>query len=544
MARPVLLLFLLLLPLLGWVSLRHWRWQRDALARLSNVRWRQTVHPSHTWLNGPTAAWLLAAGLALVTLAGPLWGQSTQQITTNRLQLMIVLDLSRSMLAEDAPGSRLAAAKRVVETAVASLNQSDQIGLIAFAGETRLLLPLTSAKEPISALLPTLSPDDFAVQGTVLGPALTVAQQAFPSPRAGQPLILLISDGEEHSGGARQIAQQAAAEDILLVTVGVGSEAGAQLPILDSAGQPVVSRLNSSLLQELEAVGNGRYLTTPAALTDYLQTIRQTHTGSQLIVTPTERYQLFLLAALLLFCWQWLPRPLPSATKAKAGLASLLLFIVGLTACQPTNLPETIAQGNAAFTAADYEAAGQQYSLALAEEPQSAAARFNLANVWYRLGGFETAVTHHQQLPPDTSPAQQTASAFNLGNSYFQLGDLAAAVAAYQTALRLNPDDLDAKHNLELALQMMISEVEETADSYPAQQKDQAQPETPIDSSAPPSPPLTPDEPSSTSSATTPVTNEHALQTLNGMQRDIQFLPIKQNSLPPVDVKQSMQNDW
>ncbi|MEZ4589771.1 MAG: VWA domain-containing protein [Chloroflexota bacterium] len=544
MARPTLLLLLLLLPLLGWISLRHWRWQRDALARLGNGHWRQTVRPSHTWLNGPTAAWLLAAALALVALAGPQWGQSTQQVETDRLQLMILLDLSRSMLAEDAPGSRLAEAKRVVETAVAFLNESDQIGLIAFAGETRLLLPLTSAKEPMSALLPTLSPDDFAVQGTVLGPALAVAQQAFPMPRAGQPLILLISDGEEHSAGSLQMAQQAAAEEILIITVGVGSEAGAELPILDEAGQPVVSRLNSGLLQELAAVGNGRYLTTPEELPDYLQTIRQTYTGSQLIVTPTERYQLFLLAALLLFCAQWLPLQLPSAAKVKAGLAGLFLLLVALTACQSTNLPETIAEGNAAFSAAAYDEAKQQYTQALAEAPNSAAARFNLANVWYRLGGFETAVTHLQQLPPDTSPAQQAASAFNLGNSYFQLGDLEAAVAAYQTALRLSPHDLDAKHNLELALQMMASEVEETAVPYPAQQKDQSQPEIPTDSSSPPSPPLTPDDPVSTSSPTTPLINETATQTLNGMQLDIQFLPISQNSLPPVDVKQSMQNDW
>ncbi|MEZ4589781.1 MAG: tetratricopeptide repeat protein [Chloroflexota bacterium] len=140
--------------------------------------------------------------------------------------------------------------------------------------------------------------------------------------------------------------------------------------------------------------------------------------------------------------------------------------------------------------------------------------------------------------------AQQTASAFNLGNSYFQLGDLEAAVVAYQIALRLNPNDLDAKHNLELALQMMASEVEETADSFPAQQEDHSKPENPTDSSSPPSPPLTPDDPVSTSSPTTPVINETATQILNGMQLDIQFLPISQNSLPPVDVEQSMQNDW
>lgn len=550
--RPTLLLLLLLIPPLAWAAYRQWQWQQAAIRRLGNVAWRQKLVPQRRgWL---TTSWLLATALSIAALADPRWGQTRQQVETNNLQLMILLDVSQSMLAEDAPGSRLVQAKEIVNTTVTSLEAGDQVGLIAFAGETRLLLPLTSAKSQLTTLLSPLYPTDFATQGTLLAPALATAVQSFPYPRAGQPIIFILSDGEEHGGNSIEVAQAVAADDVLIVTVGMGTPAGANIPVkneasgeiglkLDSSGEPVLSRINEAFLQQVALVGNGRYLSgseVVTALPTYLQAIRQTHSGSQIVVEPRLYYQLFLSVALLFLCLNWLPpiKPNKVVRLGTSGGGSLLL--IGLiTACQSSDLSTKIAQGNEAFAQAQYSQASTHYAQAAEEAPQAAVPAFNLANVHYRLEQYPEAVSLLQELPLENSPDLLPDAYFNLGNSYFQMADYAAAIVAYQAVLRLQPNDAAAKYNLELAIQaaqggqsaadIMSNELPLPAEPAQSNTSFNSDPELlPVDSSY----------------NNNPEQNENAAETVFRSLREAAFLPIPLENTPLPNSDQPVVKDW
>lgn len=313
-ARAEIFVLALLLPLLAWLAFRHRQRQQVALRRIGNANWLRTMQGSrmrHIWQN---FLWLAALGLVLLAWAGPQWGRETRLVASNGLQMMVLLDLSQSMLAEDVSENRLLQARKIMASALDSLAADDEVGLMVYAGETRLLVPLTPVLEQVRQQLEQVGPADMLVQGTVLAAAIETAAQAFPYPRSGQPIQLILSDGEDHGGEVLHVAREAAAQDIMIITIGIGSETGAPVPMIDEAGQiagskldgagePVISRLNSETLQQIATAGNGRYLSGEDAaetLPAYLDEIRATHTGSQMIIEPIERYQLFLLTAVLL----------------------------------------------------------------------------------------------------------------------------------------------------------------------------------------------------------------------------------------------------
>ncbi len=272
--RPGILLFVFLIPLLVVF------WRRKA-------QQTQSLLSSFGWLvqtqggNGRSrrfSLWLTALSLALIALAGPHWGEQAQVVNVEGLQLLILLDLSQSMLAEDVLGSRFTQAQQIITTTATALTEDDEVGLAVFAGEPRLILPLTPIHEQLENLLPQLHPTLLSEQGTVLESALKMAGRAFPTPHAGQPIILLISDGEDHGSGALRATQTAVHNGIILLTVGVGTEKGAVVPVLDESGQvigvkqdgngqPVISRLEAKILQDMSKIGNGRYLSGDMALT-------------------------------------------------------------------------------------------------------------------------------------------------------------------------------------------------------------------------------------------------------------------------------------
>lgn len=214
-------------------------------------------------------------------------------------------------------------------------------------------------------------------------------------------------------------------------------------------------------LQNVAQIGSGRYLSGDTAvveLPEILTEIRARRTGQQLIVQPIERYQLFLLAAVLVLAasslpsipaslmgkWRWRPAPI-----------GLLLLWGWLSGCRPNTLADWVAQGNNAFAETNYHQALLAYETAVTLNPDTAVAQYNLGNTHYRLHQYPQAATHLQQTPDTVEEAQAVNMLFNRGNTFFQMEDYEQAIAAYQATLRRQPNDRDAKHNLELALQQM-----------------------------------------------------------------------------------------
>lgn len=476
---PALLLLLLLLPLLGWAVRRQLRQQVEQLRQLGNARWTQLIMSIQKRRFQRTLAWVVGLGLLILSLARPQWGNEITLVETQGIQLMILLDLSNSMLATDmlatdmlatdAAESRLAQAKGIIETAVSTLTPQDEVGLIVFAGEQQIRLPLTPIQTQLQRVLANAHPTQLRQQGTLLGPAIETAMRAFPTPRSGQPVILILTDGEDHGVDAVAAARAATAADIILLPIGLGTETGAMVPILneqaepigfkqDELGQPIITRLDVDRLVE---VGNGRYLLAQDAFTQLptrLAEIRQQHTGQTQMVKAIERYQPFVLVALLLFGFAlWPASSAVSLQPAQAmRLLLVLLGLVGwLAGCRQPDSATLLSQGNGSFAQAEYEQALLLYRQAATAEPETAVPLFNLANTHYRLQQYDKAVIQLEQVEVRRETAVSLSASFNLGNSYFQQEDFTNAIAAYQDILRQFPDDADAKHNLELALEQL-----------------------------------------------------------------------------------------
>lgn len=464
-AHPLLLGALLLLLPAVWL----WRRSGRQAARLRGTAWESGRRQTGNGRAPRAFLTLLELALAVVALAGPRWGSEITTVETGGLQLMVLLDVSQSMLAADAHGSRLAQAQAVAHAAAGLLTEEDAAGLMLFAGETRLPLPLTIARSRLEPALAAAHPALLARQGTALGAALQTAVRAFPSPHSGQPVILLLSDGEDHGSALLSAAETAVNAGVIVLAVGVGTADGAPVPQLDEQGQiaghkldaagaPVITRLNDASLRQIAGMTNGRYLPAAAAavaLPAILEEIRVAHGGQTQIVRPVERFHFFLLPAVLLLALA--ARPWPDWRPRLTARRALLLLIIVLAGCRLNEPARWIEQGNAAFADAAYLQAQQAYETAVQQEGETAVARFNLANTFYRQELYEQAAANLQTVVDKSDTPVLADALFNQGNALFQQEQYAQAAAAYQAALRLDPQARDAKHNLELALRRLAA---------------------------------------------------------------------------------------
>lgn len=195
------------------------------------------------------------------------------------VDVMIAIDVSKSMLAEDAKPNRLEKARQFIYKLTDEL-KDDRIGLVVFAGHAYLQMPLTTDHSAARIYIQNASPDNVPTQGTVLGEALRMCNSAFNSKERKYKSIVLITDGEDHDAEAQTLATSLAANGVMINTVGIGSTEGLNImdPATDSykkdaLGQPVVSKLNESLLQQIATASNGVYVRLDK-ITDAVQTIR------------------------------------------------------------------------------------------------------------------------------------------------------------------------------------------------------------------------------------------------------------------------------
>ena len=480
---PLILLLLFGLLLFGWRLLKLYREQIAQVLAVGNAGWNRVILRGKNGRFAQQILWLVGMGCLLVALARPQWGSDVTLVESRGVQLLVVLDLSQSMMVADGSGSRLAQAKEVVETAVSALTPQDEVGLMVFAGERQLWLPLTTVHAQFGGMLAQAHPQQIAQQGTLLAQAIEAGRRAFPLPHNGQSVMLILTDGEDHGDDVQQAAQAAAENDVILLTVGLGSSEGGTVPLpdnepgakLDADGQPVISKLDEAGLRMVAEVGNGRYFHASEAierLPSVLNNIRVQHTGLEKVVRPVERYQLFLLAAVMLF---GLAAGVPNLNTMqqqpiRANWAFLLIGFMSvgllLTACRAPDDAALIAEGNAAFDQGLYEQALLAYQQvgSLGEETATSTllstgvSQYNLANTHYRMEHYSDAGAELQSIKLDVDPELGINTFFNLGNAYFQQAQYEAAIAAYQSVLRQSPNDVDAKHNLELALQQLSSE--------------------------------------------------------------------------------------
>ena len=317
-AQPVFLYGYLLVPLAGlflwWARQRR---ERD-LARLGDVALVRRLSSTVNWRGRRwrDALWLAVLALMLAGLARPQWGSETQVIEQEGIQVMVALDVSTSMLAQDIKPDRLSRAKMEIADLMGRLG-GDEIGLVLFSGASFVQFPLTSDYATAMTFLDNARPEVISRPGTAIGDAIRTAMTGFDANRASQKVIVLITDGEDHGSDALSMAEMAAEQGIMIYTIGFGSPEGEPIPVYndrgdvvdfkkDRNGEVVLSRLDEGTLQEIAGVGGGKYFRATAggselaALVDELGALQKAALSSQMQVFGIERFQSFLLAALVM----------------------------------------------------------------------------------------------------------------------------------------------------------------------------------------------------------------------------------------------------
>jgi Ca-activated chloride channel family protein len=258
----------------------------------------------------------LAVTFLILAAARPQVGSKLREEHQKGIEMMLVVDVSNSMLAEDFEPNRLDRTKFAIDRVVESMKQ-DRIGVVAFAGEAQVQLPITSDYRMARAFARKLSPAMVRTQGTDLGAAIKLASMSFSSQSEGSRVMILITDGENHESDALDAAQAAAEKGIAIYTIGIGTPEGAPVMIggeylTDDKGDMVVSKLDEKMLQEIASATGGAYVRATKQsiglkeIVDRLKELDESDLATTRFEAFDEQYQYPLAVALLLLLIEWL----------------------------------------------------------------------------------------------------------------------------------------------------------------------------------------------------------------------------------------------
>ena len=266
--EPTYLYLLLLLPFLAAFYLYSNYRRRKAIRKFGDPVLMAQLMPDVSKYRPDVKFWLVfaAIGLFAVLLARPQFGSKLETVKRQGVEVMIALDISNSMLAQDVQPSRLEKAKRLVAQLVDKM-ENDKVGMIVFAGDAFTQLPITSDYISAKMFLESINPSLISKQGTAIVAAINLATRSFTPQEGVGRAVIVITDGENHEGGAVEAAKAAAEKGIQVSVLGVGMPDGAPIPVegtndfrRDRDGNVVVTRLNEQMCQEIAQAGDGIYV--------------------------------------------------------------------------------------------------------------------------------------------------------------------------------------------------------------------------------------------------------------------------------------------
>lgn len=310
LAQSQYLLLLLLVPLLFVAYALYLRARRKRIARLGNPELVAQLMPEASVGKGWLKVSLLAAAwfFFALGLARPQLGARLKEHESKGVEVVIALDVSNSMLAEDYSPNRLERSKLAISRLVDRL-QGDRIGLVVFAGQAFTQLPITADYVSAKIFLKSIDTGSVPIQGTDLSEALMASARSFSTQSERSRAIILITDGEDHEGEAVEVARSVAEQGIRIYCIGVGSPQGKPIPkngslMKDTNGDIVVTRLNEGILQEIAGAGNGKYVRAGAAefglnpIIDDIRTLDKEQFNSVVFEDFDEQYMYFFAIAL------------------------------------------------------------------------------------------------------------------------------------------------------------------------------------------------------------------------------------------------------
>jgi len=510
-AYPELLWLLLLAPALLWFLWKTGRRRREIMEQFIHPRLLDEltagVSPRRQRLR---AAMLVAAVILLVLAAArPRWGFHWEEAKHRGLDILIAIDASRSMMAEDIKPNRLERAK-LAALELLQLARSDRVGLIAFASTAFLQCPLTMDEGAFRESLNSLNVNTMPQGGTAIAEAINTARNAFTNAGENHRALVLFSDGEDHEAGCIEAAEAAAKAGLKIFTVGLGTPEGETLrlpdekgqiaPVLNPDGSHVITRLDEKLLREIAARTGGLYVRLTGAKTmeqlyeKGLAPMPKAEHSARFIKQHHEQYHWPLGLAILLLLIEILmsERPMNAPMKNQwSGRAVMLAAFILATACAQAE-SASAKQAHRYYQDGHYRAAADEYQRLLVKNPNDPRLHYNLGACAFQSGQFDQAA--QEFMAATASPADlnlQQNAWYNHGNAMFRLGEKAseikdrknhwmAATNSYATALRLNPNDSDAKHNFEIVkkkLEELEQQQQQQSSSDNKDEKDQQQKE-------------------------------------------------------------------
>ena len=462
--------FLWLLLLLPAVALLYLtiRWKKNLREKLGDSRLVANlftgISPKAFLVKGILAVTtILLLVMALVNLRRP---DSSEKIKLTGTDLMIALDVSNSMLATDVQPSRLDKAKLLISKLIDKL-QGNRIGMVVFAGNAYLQMPLTTDASAARLFLSTISPGLVPYQGTNISEALQVCNRSFNTGEKKYKSILLISDGEDHDKTTLETAEKLKEQGVVINTVGIGSPEGSTLldpatsqPRRDEQGNVVISKLNQADLQKIASATNGAYTLLSNADATADDVAKDLASMDQKPITDTtltnfaSYYWWFVLAAAFLLITEMLLSEKKRQLKMKKPtVAALLLFFTLPTFAQQKQVQQQVRKGNEAYRKQDYDKAAKDYETVLKTNAGNNAATFNLGNSRFRTGKYDEAAKQYDALSNNTNDKKlQARGLYNKGLANIKQQKLPEAIDNFKQSLRLNPDDEATRENLQKAL--------------------------------------------------------------------------------------------
>ena len=474
--------WLWLLPVLVGLIIFAARRRKVALQSLIDAGLLDRIRISVSPARRRAKAILILVGLVflVIGLARPGWNPKAETVERRGRDVVFLVDVSKSMLAEDLAPNRMERAKLAIQDAVDRLS-GDRVGLGVFAGTSVVKCPLTLDYGFFRLMLEDVSTDSISRGGTLIGDGIRkVLDDVFDDQEKQYKDIVLITDGEDHDSFPVEAAETAGKRGVRLIAIGLGDEdEGRRIPITDEQGrktflthegQEVWTKLDAHTLRKMvNATPGGKYLNVSTGTIDlgqvYLEliaTAEKKDLESATIKRYDEKFQIFLAFALILL---GVDAGLSERRRVAPAAAALLLCFLGLPAeSHAVATEKLVRQGNEAFTKGDWKTAQQRYEEASVAEPESARIAFNLGAVYYRQDDYAKALERFSDAALRAKePAFAAQAQYNMGNCAFQQAkrqkdsDLKQAIKEcqdsvkhYQDALRLDPKNKLASENIEV----------------------------------------------------------------------------------------------
>lgn len=454
-------------------------------------------------------------------------GSKTQEVKREGADIIVCLDVSNSMLAQDLTPNRLERAKFALEKMIDKL-QGDRLGVVIFAGEAYVQLPITTDYSAAKLFLGSINTQMVPTQGTNIGAAIRKAMDGFSKDQEKNKTIVIITDGENHEPEALEAAEDAAKAGIIVNCIGVGSENGVPIPMVnngvvtgyrkDREGNTVVTKLNKEILQEIAGKADGIFVQATNAdlglnaILDKLEQLEKKQIDTKMYTDYEDQFQWFLGLALIFFALEffiservsnWFRKFFTSVLKTNKSAATILVIGLGVHHVNAQSEKQKLYEGNNHYHSGRNVTAISDYREALKVNPGYKKANFNLGDALYKeamnIKNQKNVKNYRSSLPTkdndsianivlDQAAAQfdvvsQTVSdkdtlhraLHNLGNCRLKQENWQAAVDAYKRSLKVDPKDEDTRYNLAYALKKLKEQQKKDQNNKNQQQQQQQQ---------------------------------------------------------------------